>query len=208
MTWRQIVDRSHGHIEQLAPTFRDRVGKWYAELLAKRIPVLVYCSLRTPKEQDELYAQGRTKKGTKVTNARGTPVPQSFHCYGRAIDAVPCAVSPHRSYEPAWNDEVTYQLMRNCAEKHAMRWLSCETPHFEDANFKDWRELAAAERWLAENQSIGTRVAEANRQYLQNARSVTGEISRPQTTRDTKGTTKPLPNPNPNRTRRVQIRKP
>jgi len=124
VTWRQIVDRSHGHIEQLAPTFRDRVGKWYAELLAKRIPVLVYCSVRTPREQDELYAQGRTKKGTKVTNARGTPVPQSFHCYGRAIDAVPCAVSPHRSYEPAWNDGVTYQLMRNCAAKYQMRWLA------------------------------------------------------------------------------------
>jgi peptidoglycan L-alanyl-D-glutamate endopeptidase CwlK len=156
MTWRQIVDRSQGHIEKLAPTFRDRVGKWYAELLAKRIPVLVYCSIRTPKEQDELYAQGRSIKGkAKVTNAKGTPVPQSFHCYGRAIDAVPCAVSPHRSYEPAWNDEVTYQLMRNCAEKYAMRWLSWETPHFEDANFKDWRELAASENITVPTKPVG-----------------------------------------------------
>ena len=182
MTWRQIVDRSHGHIEQLAPTFRDRVGKWYAELLAKRIPVLVYCSVRTPKEQDELYAIGRSKKGTKVTNAKGTPVAQSFHCYGRAIDAVPCAVSPHRSYEAAWNDEVTYQLMRNCAEKYEMRWLSWEMPHFEDANFKDWRELAASE-------SIGTRVAEKNRQAMQ-----------AKNTRVPSSSTKPL--------RKVGLRKP
>lgn len=146
MTWRQIVDRSHGHIEQLAPTFRDRVGKWYAELLAKRIPVLVYCSVRTPKEQDELYAQGRTKKGDKVTNARGTPVPQSFHCYGRAIDAVPCSLSSTgQGYVTSWNDEKGYQLLRNCAEKYDLRWLSWETPHFEDAHFKDWRELAAKE---------------------------------------------------------------
>lgn len=145
MTWRQIVDRSHGHIEQLAPSFRDRVGKWYAELLAKRIPVLVYCSVRTPKEQDELYAQGRTKKGSKVTNARGTPVPQSFHCYGRAIDAVPCSLSASGDgYVTNWEDTKAYGLLRNCAEKYAMRWLSFETPHFEDANFKDWRELAAS----------------------------------------------------------------
>ena len=193
MTWRQIVDRSHGHIEQLAPTFRDRVGKWYAELLAKRIPVLVYCSVRTPAEQDELYAQGRTKKGTKVTNARGTPTPQSFHCYGRAIDAVPCAVSPHRSYEPAWNDEVTYQLMRNCAEKYQMRWLSFETPHFEDANFKDWRDLAASE-------SVGTKVAEKNRQAMQAQNTRVSDNSVGPRSAAAKGSTKPL--------RKVSLRKP
>ena len=151
MTWRQIVDRSQQHIEQLAPTFRDRVGKWYAELLAKRIPVLVYCSVRTPAEQDELYAQGRTKKGTKVTNARGTPVAQSFHCYGRAIDAVPCANTAVGGYTPSWDDEKTYQLLRNCAEKYDLRWLSWETPHFEDGNFKDWRELS---KTTAENSPV------------------------------------------------------
>jgi peptidoglycan L-alanyl-D-glutamate endopeptidase CwlK len=194
MTWRQIVDRSHGHIEKLAPTFRDRVGKWYAELLAKRIPVLVYCSVRTPKEQDELYAIGRSKKGTKVTNARGTPVPQSFHCYGRAIDAVPCGLSSTgQGYVTSWTDEKGYQLMRNCAEKYDLRWLSWETPHFEDGEFKDWRELAASE-------SIGTRVAEANRRYMQEVESTPGGIPWPQNTRVSKSATKPV--------RRVGLRKP
>ena len=180
MTWRQIVDRSHQHIEKLAPTFRDRVGKWYAELLAKRIPVLIYCSVRTPAEQDELYAQGRTKKGTKVTNARGTPVAQSFHCYARAIDAVPCANTAAGGYTPSWDDEKTYQLLRNCAEKYDLRWLSFETPHFEDADYKDWRELAGK----------------------------TGSENSPVSKGSTKGLRNPNPNPNPNRTRRVQIRKP
>ena len=184
MTWRQIVDRSHQHIERLAPTFRDRVGKWYAELLAKRIPVLIYCSVRTPAEQDELYAQGRTKKGTKVTHARGTPVAQSFHCYGRAIDAVPCGLSSTgQGYVTNWSDEKAYQLLRNCAEKHDLRWLSWETPHFEDGNFKDWRELAAKE-----NNSPGTRIAENNRQNMQAENS-----------RGTSGRTKPV--------RKVRIRR-
>ena len=142
MTWRQIVDRSEGHIARLAPGFKERVAKWYQELTAKRIPVLIYCSVRTPAEQDELYAQGRTKKGAKVTNAKGTPVAQSFHCYARAIDAVPCANTAAGGYTPSWDDEKTYQLLRNCAEKYNLRWLSFETPHFEDADFKDWRELA------------------------------------------------------------------
>lgn len=135
--WRDLVDRSEGHIARLAPGFKERVAKWYHELTIKKIPVLIYCSTRTPAEQDELF-----KKRPKVTNARGTPVCQSFHCYGRAIDAVPCAASATGGYTPSWDDDKTYQLMRNCAEKYELRWLSFETPHFEDATVSDWRELA------------------------------------------------------------------
>lgn len=42
-------------------------------------------TLRTFQEQDELYAQGRTKAGKIVTNARGG---QSYHNYGLAFDIV------------------------------------------------------------------------------------------------------------------------
>ena len=40
---------------------------------------------RSPEEQDALYAQGRTKKGAKVTNSKAW---QSTHQYGFAIDIV------------------------------------------------------------------------------------------------------------------------
>ena len=40
---------------------------------------------RSPEEQDALYAQGRTKKGAKVTNSKAW---QSSHQYGFAIDIV------------------------------------------------------------------------------------------------------------------------
>lgn len=157
MTWRQIVDRSEGHIAKLAPGFQERVAKWYQELTAKRIPVLIYCSVRTPAEQDELF-----KKRPKVTNAKGTPVPQSFHCYGRAIDAVPAIRNSAGEYLAAWEDTTTYEIMRKIGEKHGLRWLSWELPHFEDAAFKDWRALAAVE-----NDSPGTRMADKNRQVMQ-----------------------------------------
>lgn len=42
-------------------------------------------TLRTIKEQDDLFAIGRTKPGKKVTNARGG---QSYHNYGLALDIV------------------------------------------------------------------------------------------------------------------------
>ena len=132
MTWRQIVDRSEGHIAQLAPGFKERVAKWYQELIMKKIPVLIYCSTRTPAEQDELF-----KKRPKVTNARGTPVCQSFHCYGRAVDAVPLAQSSTNGLTACWDDVKTYAVMSEIGEKHRLRTLSWETPHFEDADFKD-----------------------------------------------------------------------
>jgi peptidoglycan L-alanyl-D-glutamate endopeptidase CwlK len=42
-------------------------------------------TLRTFAEQDALYAQGRTKSGKVVTNAKGG---QSYHNYGLAVDIV------------------------------------------------------------------------------------------------------------------------
>ena len=42
-------------------------------------------TLRTKEEQDALYAQGRTKPGKKVTNARGTTY-SSYHQWGTAFD--------------------------------------------------------------------------------------------------------------------------
>jgi hypothetical protein len=97
MTMREAVERSRGHIEKCEPSFGARVGRWYGELMSKKIPVLIYCSVRTPQEQEELYAKGRTKPGVKVTNARGIP-PQSLHIDqgkgSHAIDYVPLARTP------------------------------------------------------------------------------------------------------------------
>nr|WP_232231454.1 M15 family metallopeptidase [Paenibacillus sp. HW567] len=47
------------------------------------VPILITQGLRTIAEQDELYAQGRTKPGAIVTNAKGG---YSYHNYGLAID--------------------------------------------------------------------------------------------------------------------------
>ncbi len=49
----------------------------------KNMAIRIVQGLRTFAEQDGLYAQGRTKPGKKVTNAKGG---QSLHNYGLAID--------------------------------------------------------------------------------------------------------------------------
>ena len=75
-------------IQLLHPKLREDVLDIYDEIIAalngSAICRFAY-TLRTFAEQNALYAQGRTKAGAKVTNAKGG---QSYHNYGLAIDIV------------------------------------------------------------------------------------------------------------------------
>ena len=71
-------------IELMHPTIREQLKKDYLEInknLPKGVRLRFTQTLRTIKEQDDLYAQGRTKKGKIVTNAKGG---QSIHNFGLA----------------------------------------------------------------------------------------------------------------------------
>lgn len=75
-------------IEKMHPILIDEVKKIYKEIctnVSGRVVVRFSHTLRTIKEQDNLYAIGRTKSGRKVTNAKGG---FSYHNYGLAIDIV------------------------------------------------------------------------------------------------------------------------
>ena len=69
------------------PKLREELQKIYEEANNKLGKSRLRFSMifRTFAEQDALYAQGRTKKGAKVTNAKGG---QSYHNYGLAVDIV------------------------------------------------------------------------------------------------------------------------
>lgn len=75
-------------IETIHPKLREELRKIYDEI-CKELTGRAVCRFsqvyRTFKEQDALYAQGRTKPGAKVTNAKGG---QSYHNYGLAVDIV------------------------------------------------------------------------------------------------------------------------
>jgi len=76
-------------IATLHPKIREEVKQAYLyinnNLLGKGTRLRFSYTTRTFEEQDELYAQGRTKVGKKVTNAKAG---QSFHNYGLAFDIV------------------------------------------------------------------------------------------------------------------------
>ena len=75
-------------IGKLHPSERGVITKIINECdkaLTGRAKVRIAQGFRTFKEQDALYAQGRTKKGEVVTNSKGG---QSVHNYGFAVDIV------------------------------------------------------------------------------------------------------------------------
>lgn len=73
-------------VRALHPAVSTEVFQTIDEIEARwppTIAVRIVQGLRTIEEQNALYAQGRTKPGNIVTNARGG---SSFHNYGLAID--------------------------------------------------------------------------------------------------------------------------
>lgn len=108
--------------------------------------------LRTFKEQTELFAQGRTKAGKIVTNAKAG---QSFHNYGLAVDIVLLIDKDgNGTFETAtwdvfadWDkDKISdWQEVVQVFEKYGWewggRWRFKDLPHFQKTFGKTWQDL-------------------------------------------------------------------
>ena len=82
-TSEKVDDRSEGVIATLLPEVQPYARALVTKAGANGITIKVISGLRTYAEQDDLYAQGRTKPGNIVTNARGG---YSNHNFGIAFD--------------------------------------------------------------------------------------------------------------------------
>ena len=114
-------------IKDLHPIVQKMTINFIAECKKEGINLLITSTYRDNESQDSLYAQGRTKDGLKVTNAKGG---QSFHNYRVAIDVVPL-----ENGKPNWNSKKWSEIGR-IGEKHGFfwgkRWTSfSEMPHFQ-----------------------------------------------------------------------------
>ncbi|WP_151737327.1 M15 family metallopeptidase [Paenibacillus tengchongensis] len=83
LTWTQVKNKSASRLNGLHPAVRAATELLMERCYAAGVPILITQGLRTSSEQDALYAQGRTKPGAVVTNARGG---YSYHNYGLAVD--------------------------------------------------------------------------------------------------------------------------
>lgn len=143
MQLERILSISRQRIEELTPGMKMKVRAWWSECLEAGLTPYIYCAYRSPEEQDRLYAIGRSTPGRKVTNAHAW---QSFHQYREAIDWVPVQKDVDGVWQVEWDADEIYKHGQGIAEKHGLRWISWETPHLENADFKDWKELKEKRR--------------------------------------------------------------
>ena len=145
-------------IEKLHPSVRDEVTKIVLDCdkeLTGRAKVRIAQGMRTEAEQNALYAQGRTIKGKKVTNAKAW---QSIHNYGLAVDIVLIIDEKEASWDTAkdWDGDRISDWMEvvSVFKKHGWNWggdwkTFKDLPHFEKSTFLvkgknvkvDWKVL-------------------------------------------------------------------
>lgn len=127
-------------LKELEPKTRILAYKLVKACKEAGIDLLVTSTFRDKESQDDIYAQGRTKPGGKVTNARGG---MSFHQYRCAFDVVPLVGG-----KAVWNDDHLWTNIRDLAEalglESGSRWHSFpEWPHLQHTNGLGIKQLNA-----------------------------------------------------------------
>ncbi len=112
--------------KDLLPLVKRKVDAFVKDAELFGLPIRITEGFRSFERQNELYAQGRTKSGNIVTNAKGG---QSNHNYGCAIDIV----FRKLGYD-ASNDQ--WLALASIAERHGFEWGGdwnefVDKPHFE-----------------------------------------------------------------------------
>jgi peptidoglycan L-alanyl-D-glutamate endopeptidase CwlK len=116
------------------------------------IPCTVTFTFRSIATQNGLYAQGRTKPGKRVTNAKGG---ESFHNYGLAYDLVPTELLKKANWgDNARDQETTNKIWKEVATlgksiglEWGGDWKSIkDRPHFQWTNGLTIHDLQAGKR--------------------------------------------------------------
>ena len=133
-------------LNDLEPEVKELAERFIAECNRQGIQLLVTSTYRNFAAQNELYAQGRTKPGKKVTNAKPG---QSFHNYRLAFDIVPI-----RNGKPVWGtsgeDGKLWQKIGAIGVSVGLEWAGnwktfTEFPHFQKLpdGVTSWKKLLA-----------------------------------------------------------------
>lgn len=83
LTLEQVWGKSTANLRSIHPVLLAGTNVLIQRCYTKGIPIVITQGMRTFAEQNVLYAQGRSKPGTIITNARGG---SSYHNYGLAVD--------------------------------------------------------------------------------------------------------------------------
>lgn len=124
-------------IELLHPWMKQKAIELVALCKQNGIIIIITQTLRSEAYQNNLYAQGRTRSGKIVTNAK---YPQSLHCFGIAFDV--CVIIDGKAN---YSRIDLYKKVGELGKSLGLTWGGDfksikDYPHFEAPNH-NWREL-------------------------------------------------------------------
>ena len=129
-------------IKQLHPKLQEIIPKLIEKCEKQGISIKIGECLRTVKEQDELYAQGRTKPGSIVTNAKGSNY-SSMHQWGVAFDFyldMDIDKDGKKNDDAFNNSKKTFQKVGTIGKNLGLEWGGdwrsiVDMPHFQLNNW-------------------------------------------------------------------------
>lgn len=128
-------------LDSLEDAFREKIKLLIAKAKEHGITLVPTSGRRTIAEQNKLYAQGRTAKGSIVTNAKGG---QSPHNFGMGCDVCPVDVNGNLWWnvsDDIWN--VIHRIAEELGLTPGYDFKSMkggDKPHVEDPR---WKEVQA-----------------------------------------------------------------
>lgn len=151
-------ERSRKNIATLHPEvialFESFVSEVQAIAEEKGLQYKVICGTRSWKEQERIYAQGRTTPGKIITKAAPG---YSMHNFGLAVD---CGVFRNGDYLDESEPKIAAEMHKAAsvvAAKHGIRWGGnfksiVDTPHFEldtPLSMSQMRSRKKSDEWIS-----------------------------------------------------------
>lgn len=125
----QLIEKSNKKLVGVHPYVKNKAIELIKKAYTEGIYIQVTQGFRSIEEQNELYAQGRTKPGKIVTKAKGG---QSIHNYGLAFDIAVL----NKDGSINWNDTSLYVKVGQLGKSLGLEWggdwkTIKDMPHFQ-----------------------------------------------------------------------------
>lgn len=126
-------------IARLHPSMRAAATMLLTRAEMQGIKLRITSGDRSYAEQDALYAQGRTKPGGIVTNAKAG---ESWHNFALAIDVVPIDKNGHADWDGPW--ERIGEIGKSIGLEWGGDWKTFkDRPHFQMRHGRTLQEMRA-----------------------------------------------------------------